>query len=291
MLGEVLTIIAPVFLCAAVGWGWVQAGRRYDNAILTDLIFYIGAPCLVFSGLVGLDAEPADMGLIAFASLVSTLAHWALGALLLRPWQLPAHTYLPPLMFGNSGNMGLPLCLFAFGPQGLALAVSWFTVAALSRFTVGVWITAGSLSFRELVRTPMTHAAVYATVVIAAGLEVPTWLGNTVDLLGRFTIPLMLLTLGASLSQLHLSHVPRTLALAALRLALGVGLGVAVAAALDLSGVARGVVVLQSSAPAAVFNYLFAQQYDRAPEEVASIVVLSTLLSILVIPLVLIYLV
>jgi predicted permease len=97
----------------------------------------------------------------------------------------------------------------------------------------------------------------------------------------------MLITLGISLARLKVASVPRSLALSALRLVMGFAIGLALAAALGLDGATRGVLIVQLSMPVAVFNYLFAQRYKTAPEEVAGMVVMSTALSFASLPLLL----
>ena len=289
-MADLFAIIAPVFLCTALGWGWVRAGRAYDRELVTVLIADIGAPCLVFARLVALEVEGEAMTEMALATVLSVTSFAVVGMLIVRLMRLPLNTYLCPLVFGNQGNMGLPVCLFAFGEQGLALAIAYFSVTATLQFTAGIAIWSGRLSLRELARTPLIYAAVLAVAVLVSGAKVPGWIWNTTEILGGFAIPLMLVTLGASLAELRVVRIGRSVLLAACRLLLGFGVGVALAALFEMQGIARGVLILQCSMPAAVFNYLFAQRYARAPEEVASIVVLSTLMAFALLPLLLGYL-
>jgi predicted permease len=281
---DVLLIVAPVFVCAVVGYGWVALDRPFNREELTRLIHDIGAPCLVFSQLVSLEVGPELLGRIASGALAIVVATAAVGALLLRVLRLPAHTYLPPIVFGNSGNMGMPLCLFAFGEPGLALGAAYFATVALLHFTAGVWVWSGRVTLGELLHTPLAYAAVAAVAVLWLDIEIPVWLRNTVRLLGGITIPLMLLTLGAALHDLRLASVPRSLLLATLRLGLGFAAGVAFTEWMGLEGVVRGVIIIQASMPIAVFNFLFAERYGRSPESVASAVVLSTLLAFVLLP-------
>ena len=286
-MGDLFAIIAPVFLCTALGWAWVRAGRSYDRELITILIADIGAPCLVFSHLVDLEVEPEAMAEIAMAALISVVCFAVVGIVILRLARLPFHTFLCPLVFGNQGNMGLPICLFAFGEEGLALGIAYFSVTATLQFTAGISIWSGHLSLRELSRTPLIYAVALAVAVLASGATVPAWIWNTTEILGGFAIPLMLVTLGAALAELRIAKIGRSVFLSCCRLGFGFAVGLALAALFELDGVARGVLVLQCAMPAAVFNYLFAQRYARAPEEVASIVVVSTLLAFAGLPLLL----
>jgi predicted permease len=289
-VGELFAIVAPVFLCTALGWAWVRAGRRYDRELITILITDVGAPCLVFSSLVDLEVEPGAMAEMAMAALISVACFAAIGVAILRLARLPYNTFLCPLVFGNQGNMGLPVCLFAFGEKGLALGIAYFSVTATLQFTAGISIWSGRLSLRELSRTPLIYAVALAVAVIASGARVPAWIWNTTEILGGFAIPLMLVTLGAALAELRVRRIGRSVLFSCCRVGFGIAVGVILAFVLDLDGVARGVLILQCAMPAAVFNYLFAQRYAREPEEVASIVVVSTLLAFAGLPLLLGYL-
>jgi predicted permease len=180
--------------------------------------------------------------------------------------------------------MGLPLCLFAFGEPGLALAIVFFAVSSMLQFTVGVGIAAGSADPRRLLRLPLIYAVAAALAVMATGAPVPAWLANTAELIGGLTIPLMLFALGVSLARLQIGSLRRSLALSLVRILGGVALGFGIGWALGLSDAARGVLAIQSAMPVAVFNYLFAQLYRREPAEVAGMIVLSTLISFATLP-------
>ncbi|MCA9509908.1 MAG: AEC family transporter [Myxococcota bacterium] len=285
MIVELASIVAPVYAIAGLGWAWARSRRHFDGAFATDLVMTVGAPCLVFSSLSRLHMDGGALVEMALATAAALACSFAIGAVALRAAGLSLPTFLGTLVFGNTGNMGLPLCYFAFGDEGLAFGACFFAVASIAHYTVGQWVWSGRVSLRE-VNTPLSWAAVAAVVVLATGARVPAWVDRTTATLGGLAIPLMQLSLGVSLAQLRLAHVPRTLALSLLRLGMGFGVGVALAHAFALEGVARGVLVLDCAMPAAVFNYMMAARYDREPAEVASVVVLSTLLAFGTLPLV-----
>jgi predicted permease len=209
------------------------------------------------------------------------------GALVLKAARLKIADYLPSLMFPLTGSMGLPVCLFAMGEPGLALALVYFMLGTLGTFTVGAAIAAGRVSFKEIVRTPAVYAVFVAVYMVAAEVQTPPWIVNTTALLGGTVIPMQLIALGRSLMQLRFAGVGRSTALGLLRLGMGVAVGWGVAVGLGLTGPARAVVILQSAMPVAVSSYLFAQLYGRKPEEVAGMVLISTVVSFLTLPLLL----
>lgn len=287
MLSELFEILAPTFLAAFSGWIWVRSGRDFDRKMLGDLIAMIGAPCLVFSSLVSLEVTPEAMLRMALAAGASFAISGVVGFAVLRGLGLSPQTFLAPLTFGNQGNMGVPLCLFAFGVEGQALALVFFAIGASLQFSVGLFIWSGRFDLMELVRNPIGLAAIAAAIAIGFDLPVPTVLIKTTGLLGEFAIPIMLLALGAAIAEVKVTDLHRSLGLAALRLSIGLVIGFGLAHLMGFSGVARGVLILQCAMPAAVFNYLLAQRYDRSPEQVASVVVVSTFLTAAALPLLL----
>ncbi len=287
MLGQLAAIIAPVFVCAAIGYLWARLRRPFETEFVTALVTNVGTPCLVASTLTKLSIDAGALGGMALAALAVFVVVGVVAAVGLRLAGLPYHSYLPAIMFSNSGNMGLPLCLFAFGEAGLALAIGFFTVSATLQFTLGVGLAAGTVSPRRLARIPLLYAVAVSVALMMTGTPLPGWIANTVELLGGLTIPLMLIALGVSLARLRIASLKLSLVIALVRLLLGFAAGNLVAWTFGMEGMVAGVLILQASMPVAVFNYLFAQVYRRAPEEVAGAVVLSTFLSFASLPLLL----
>jgi len=284
VLAEIFTVIAPVFLCSAIGLVWAKRGLPYETQFITRLVTNVGFPCLIFAALVESDVDWAIFALMASAALLSTLSFALVGALVLRLAGLELRVFLPAMTFANTGNMGLSLCLFAFGPEGLALAIPYFTVSAVLGFTLGPAIAARSASLTAPFKMPLVWAVLAALAVLASGLSMPAWVINSLDLIGGFAIPLMLITLGVSLAQLEFTGMTRSLALSLLRLGMGFAVGVALAALLGLEGAARGVLIIECAMPVAVFNFLYASIYNTRPAEVAGVIVVSTALSFLTLP-------
>ena len=284
MLFTIFEVIAPVFICAMLGYGWVKKGYAFDTPFVSRLVLEIGAPCLIFSSFMEQDIDMQVFRQMSVAALVSMLLFGLAGSVVLYLAKLDQRTWLPSQMFPNVGNMGLPLCLLAFGQEGLALGMTYFMINTVFGFTIGVMITSGKLSFRELLKNPTFYSVLITLLFLFMGIKPWTWVQNTTKLLGNFTIPLMLIAMGVSLARFEITSVKRSLLIALLRLGMGFAVGVLVVEMLDLSGVMRGITILQSSMPVAVFSYLFAVRYNRSPEEVAGTVVISTLLSFVSLP-------
>ncbi|KAA5604791.1 AEC family transporter [Roseospira marina] len=284
MFIAIFSVIAPVLLIAGIGNVWARRGWPFDTQMVAALSTNLGVPCLVLDVLTRVELDMAALGQMALAAILGLGFCAGAGTLALRAVRLPLSPYLPSLIFGNSGNMGLPLCLFAFGEPGLALAIAIFIISAVFNFTAGVAIASGQFSAKALLRTPVIWALVVALILRATGADLPAFLANTVKLLGGMTIPLMLLALGVALAQLRPGGLGRAAALSALRLALGWGGGLLVVTLLGMDGISRGIVLIEMAMPVAVFNYLFAQRYDNRPEEVAGMVLMSTLMTFALLP-------
>ncbi|MFC1776487.1 AEC family transporter [Pseudomonadota bacterium] len=284
MFNELFAVIAPILICAGLGYGWARMGIAYPVDFVTRLVMNIGAPCLIIASFSKADIDVVKMAEIATASVVIMLIMLVLGVALIRLMRLSVTTFLPSLLFPNIGNMGLPLCLFAFGETGLALGLTIFLVVFALQMSVGIMLVAGRGNLVGLLKQPVLWATVCALVMVGTDLSLPVWLGNTTSILGGTTIPLMLITLGVSLAELKIAEWKHSLLFSLLRVLGGFGLAVLVAGWFDLQGVDRGVLILQSSMPVAVFNYLLALRFQREPGEVAGMVLMSTLLAFALLP-------
>jgi malate permease and related proteins len=284
MMYELFGIIAPVFLIAAAGFAWARMGYEYDTAIITRLLTNITTPCLVFSRMTGLDFPLSQFGEIALITIGATLIWASVGYVSLRAAGIPRDSGMPPILFPNCGNMGLAICLFAFGDIGLGMGLCFFVTTATLQFTVSPWLASGHFSFATIARSPIIYATLLSVLVMSLNLQVPVWLMNTTTLLGNVSIPMMLLTLGVSLAGYGISNLRNSLIVSIIRLGVGFASALLLIWLLDLDGVMRGVVLVMCSMPAAVFNYLFAKRYGKNGEEVAGTVILSTSIAFVLLP-------
>jgi hypothetical protein len=279
MYAGLIPILAPVFLVTLLGYGWARLGVPFQREFLTGLVMYVGVPCLILNGTQHLDTSATRfLAMMGYASL-ALVTCGLVGAAALASLRLPLRSYLPPVAFGNAGNLGLPLCLFAFGPQGLGLAIGFYLVGSVAQFIVAPLFQGRQPVWRTLLTTPVNYAAVLGVGLLATGRTLPPWLANTVGLLAGIAIPLMMLALGHALGSFQVRRLPLAAGLAAARLGLGLAVGLGIVSAFGLTGVERGVVLVQSAMPVAVFNYLLAARYERHPEDIAGAIVISTLVA------------
>jgi len=201
--------------------------------------------------------------------------------------RLDRSTYLAPLIFGNTGNIGLPLAFFAFGNEGLSYAVVVFAVMAILSFTLGIWMVAGAGSFGKVLKEPMVAGTLLGALFLWQGWKTPQVITNALELTGQMAIPLMLITLGVAIARLKVTAMTKAVAMSAFKAAVCVAAAWAVAEWFALPPVASAVLIVQVATPVAVTSYMIAEKYEADSETVAGLVVVSTLMSVITLPLIL----
>lgn len=283
----VLTITAPVFLLATIGFVWVRMGFEYRVEFVTRLAMTLSVPCLIFGALMKTEVDPQALATLSVASLVAYGGIGAVFAGIVAVLRLDRSTFLAPLIFGNTGNLGLPLALFAFGQTGLGYAVVVFAVMAILSFTIGIWLVAGAGSFTRVLREPLVWATLLGAVFLWQDWTTPLFLTNTIDLVGQMAIPIMLITLGVAVARLVPRHLGQAVWLSLVKAAICAGTGWVVGVWFDLDPTAMAVLIVQLATPVAVTSYLLAEKYGGDADGVAGLVVVSTLLSVVTLPLIL----
>lgn len=286
---EVLSVIAPVAFLAAIGFAWVRRGLAYDVAFVSRLSMTLSTPCLIFMALVRSKVDPALLRDTVLASIVAYVVVGVVIWALVRILRLDLAAYWAPLAFGNTGNIGLPVALFAFGQAGFDLAVIIFAVMAIISFTFGLWVVAGGGNPLGSLKEPLVGGTILGSVFLVMGWDLPEWIAASLDLIGQMAIPLMLITLGVAIARLQPRALGPAFALCLAKLVICTAVPLAVGLAFGLPKVSLGVLILQVATPVAVTSYMLAAKYQASPDEVAGLVVASTLLSVAAIPVILVF--
>lgn len=283
----VLNITAPVFILAAIGYGWVKLGFEYRVEFVTRLAMTLSVPCLIFVALMTADIDPQALGSLSLASFTAygLVSIVFLGIVKLR--KLDTSTYLAPLVFGNTGNLGLPLAMFAFGEEGLSYAVVVFAVMAILSFTIGVWVVAGGGSPIRVIKEPVVAATFLGALFLWQGWQTPIFLTNALELIGQMAIPIMLITLGVAIARLETNDMGRAVWLSAIKVVVSAGAAWTAARWFGLAPIPSAVLIVQLATPVAVTSYLLAKKYGHEAQPVAGLVVASTLLCVISLPLIL----
>ena len=278
-------MIAPVFVCAGIGFTWRKLGHPFDTRMVGALALNLGMPCLVFSSLTRLNVSLTAFAEMLGAYAVVMVCFLFVGLAAIRSLKVPAHTYLPIFTSSNTGNMGLPLCLFAFGSEGLAFGICIFILSSIYSFTVGWSIYAGRLAADVLYNNPLIYAVALALIFMLSDTSPPDWLANTTELISGLAIPLMLVSLGVAIADLRVRRTGKIVIISFIKLVTGFIVGYAVGDILGMEGAARGVLIIGAAMPIAVHNYMFAQRFDRNSDDTAGMIVISTIMSLATLPL------
>ncbi len=286
LAGQIVGILAPGFFLAMIGLAWQRSGTAFPLDFVTLLVINVSMPALLFVTLVETTAEISTLWQIAVATVVvhMVFAPVAIGILKAAgsDWRLGvAH------VVGNTGNLGIPVCYFAYGDTGLAYAMTFFAVQCLLLFSVGEAVYAGRFDVRKVYTSPIVLSITAAVGFKLMNIELPSLAIETLSLMGQIAIPLMLITLGVSLASMRARSLPSTLMWSMVRTGLAIAIGFGVAELLGLEGAVRGVVVLETVVPVAVFNFLLAVRHSRNSETVAGLVLVTHLAAIVYLPFVL----
>ncbi|MES9871459.1 MAG: AEC family transporter [Candidatus Sedimenticola sp. 20ELBAFRAG] len=286
MLFQIISIVFPIFSIVLVGF--IYARRHApDMAAANKVTIDIFIPALIFDVLSGKDFNLMEYQALAVGAaaiiLGSGIIAWPVSRLLNYRFK----TFVPPMMFSNYGNMGLPLALFAFGEQALPAAVVMFIVGNTLHFSVGMKMMDSSVSMTGLLKIPMLIATIAGLGVSFLDIEIPQLLAVPIEMLGQIAIPLMLFALGVRLIHIDWSAWRIGMIGAVICPLSGLVIAIPMGLMLGLSDLQFAMLVVFGALPPAVLNYMVAERYGQEPQNVASIVMLGNLASVLVIPVVL----
>lgn len=284
LLWRIAQVIVPVFFIVAVGFVYGKRARP-DLTVFNRIVLDVLSPLLVYTALAGKEFRLQEHGALLAGGAILILACGAAAWLLARATRTQARSLVPVVMFNNSGNMGLPLALLAFGPQHLGAAVALFSISNLFHFSLGARITSEHARTRDLLLSPLMVASLLGFASAATGVRPPELLFTGMRLMGEAMLPLMLFALGVRLTLLRREDVPRGLLGAFARPMIGLALAVPLAWALGLQGAAQGQLILFGALPPAVMQFLLAERYRQEPERVAAMILLGNALAVLFVPL------
>jgi len=284
MLERILGIILPVFCVVALGWLFARRVKP-DMTFVNRISMNVLAPALIFSALASKDFDVGANRMLLVGSIGVVLGSGLLAWPFARLMHADARTFVPPMMFNNCGNMGLPLAALAYGTPGFSPMVALFTISNLLQFTLGIWIIDHHARFGSLLRNPMVIATVLGFLFAMTHPRLPEWLTVTIKLVGDAMVPMMLLSLGVRLFEASLKDWRIGLLGGIVCPLTGLAIAALLAGLLDLDSTQQGLLILFGSLPPAVLNFMVAEQFRQEPGKVASIVLIGNLLSIVFVPL------
>jgi predicted permease len=286
---NLLNIILPTFIVILIGFLFGRA-RRVDMSAVVDIALYIGLPALVFTSMLKKQIVLEDAMKVWASALIIMIGCGVVAWIIFRLLKKEHSGLYIPISIMNTVNIPFPIIYLAFGTEGLFAATLFYIPNALLVFTLGVYIASNKHwkeSVKEIFKVPLIYAAILGVLCNLLRIEVPDIIVSPLNFIGLMALPLILITLGYSLSTIKIASFPTTLLASFLRMGVGIVLGIFMVHLFDLSGILRSVVILNSAMPAAVLSSVLATKYDNEADLVSSVVFVTTVISLITIPLLL----
>ena len=285
---KLFEVLSPVFFIVGIGYFLGKKKSDIDTTFITNYSANFGAPALFIFAITSSGVTYSVFSEYFFYSVIALICFALTGVIFLFFMKKDISRELPPFFLPNTGNMGIPICLFAYGTAGLGVASAIASVIILLHFTLGVLLAKKSFSLEILIKNMPIYGIIVSVIFLYFEWDVPGYLENTTFLLTYATIFLVLMSLGIALSRLKVVSWTHASILGAVRVIIGPLIGFGLIKFLNLDGFAAGVLLIQSCMPSAVLTYLVGSMYSekRVVDNVASVIVTSTVMSFITIPIV-----
>ena len=286
---KLFEVLFPVFFVVGVGYYIGKKDPKIDTKFITNLAANFGTPALILYAL-----NIKNISFDIFSNyfryfLLAIVGFFLVGVIILFILKTKdVIRQLPPFILPNTGNMGLPICLFAYGSEGLGVAAAISSLIILFHFTLGVFLADRKFNFEVILKSPPFYTIIISVLLLYYEIQLPVFIENTSFLLMYATIFLILMSLGIALTRLKIFSFFKALVSSIGRLILGPIIALSIIYYYDLDGFAAGVLLIQCSMPSAILNYLIGSMYSpkKIVDDIASMIVVSTLLSFITVPIV-----
>ncbi len=289
MLYQIIYILFPVLLSSSIGFFYARF-QKISMEIPNKINLDIFIPILIFYAI---SEKLPSITTLGYFSLGAVLVVFGSGIILypfIKFLKIDINSFLPSMMFNNSINLGLPLALFAFGDEAMAMFIALSLVQVIGQFTVAVVMYGGSIKFIDLLKNPVIIATILALFFNYFNLHLPELFLPSVEILSKVAIPLILFSLGVRLADVELKHWKMGLLGAILCPLSGIVMAVVAIWIFDYTQLQKDLLILFAVLPPAVLNAILAEKYNKDSQMVASIVAVGTIFSIVYIPIVLYFL-
>lgn len=283
---NIIDIVLPTFIVIFIGY---LIGRltKIDMAAVVDIALYIGAPALVFISLLNKKIVLVDAAKVWAAAIIIMFGCGIIAWLVFKILKQRHSGLYVSISMMNTMNIPFPVVYLAYGVEGLIAATLFYIPNSLLMSSLGVYIMAGRRwreSIKEVFKLPIIYAAALGLILNLLDVNVPELVIGSLDLIAMMALPLVLLVLGYNLSKARMTSFPTTLLASFLRMGIGLVIGLFVVNFLDITSIFRSVVILVSAMPAAAMSSILATKYGNEADLVSSVVFLTTIASLIIIP-------
>ena len=281
LLTKLFEVLFPVFLTIGIGYWYGKKDSKFDTKFITTFVGNIGLPCIIYYSLTSTNISMELFLRFSYYITLYVLIFSVIGVIILRILNRDIYRLLPPLILPNTGNMGMPLCLFAYGNMGLAIATATTAMILVFHFSIGILLASKKFSLKPLLQCIPVYALIVSLFFVYYDIPSPKFLENATFLIGYSSIFLVLMSLGIALSKLKVFSFKETLIYSITRVIIGPIVGFGFVKFFNLSGIEAGVMFIQASMPSAVLTFLIAEIYSpkKITNSIASTVALSTFMS------------
>jgi len=286
---KLFEVLFPVFFVVGIGYYLGKKNPKIDITFITNFAINIGTPAMILYSLTSTGISFEIFKNYFWYYLIAIAVFTVIGIIflfLLKTKDIIRE--LPPFIMPNTGNIGMPICLFAYGLQGLGVAAAIGALIVLCHFTLGIFLADRKFDINVIVKNPPFYAIIISVIFLYFKIELPNFIENTTFLLMYATIFLILMTLGIALTRLKVFSFKKAFISSIGRVILGPVIGFLLIKYFNLEGFAAGVLLIQCSMPSAVLTYLVGSIYSpkKIVDNIASMIVVSTVMSFITIPIV-----
>ena len=285
---KLFEVLFPVFFIVGIGYILGKKNKNLDTSFITNYSANFGAPALFIFAITSSGVKFSVFSEYFIYSIIALSSFAIVGIIFLLLMKKDYIRELPPFFLPNTGNMGIPICLFAYGSLGMGVAASISSLVVLLHFTVNIFLASKKFDINIILKSPSSYAVIIAVSFLYFDLDMPKFVLNTVMLLGYAMIVLILMSLGISLTQLKVFSFKSSFISSIGRVILGPIIGFVIIKIFNLKGYPAGVLLIQSSMPSAILTYLIASMYSpkKIVDNISSMIVVSTLMSLITVPIV-----
>tara|TARA_Y100000590_G_scaffold9495_1_gene11722 strand:- start:413 stop:1312 length:900 start_codon:yes stop_codon:yes gene_type:complete len=285
---KLFEVLFPVFFIVGIGYFLGKQKSDIDTTFITNYSANFGAPALFIFAITSSGVTYSVFSEYFIYSVIALTCFAITGIIFLFFMKKDISRELPPFFLPNTGNMGIPICLFAYGSLGMGVAAAISSLVVLLHFTANIFLASKKFDIKIILKSPSTYAVIISVLFLYYDMEMPKFAINTVMLLGYTMIVLILMSLGVSLTQMKVFSIRSSLISSTGRVLVGPIIGFALIKVFNLSGYAAGVLLIQSAMPSAILTYLIASMYSpkKIVDNISSMIVVSTLMSLITVPII-----
>jgi len=288
---KLFEVLFPVFFIVGIGFLLGKKNPNFDTSFITTYAGNFGTPALVIFALTAGGVTFEVFKEFFFYALILLSAFGIIGLIFLILMKKDYVRELPTFILPNTGNMGIPICLFAYGELGMGIAAAVSSLVVLLHFTLNIFLAKRAFDFQTIFKSPAFYAIIITVLFLYFEQPVPQFVMNTVMLLAYGMIVMILMSLGVALTQMKVFSFKDAVITSTGRVILGPIIGFILIKIFGLSGVSAGVILIQSSMPSAILCYLVASMYSPKiiVDNISSTIVVSTIMSLVTIPITLFF--